>query len=192
MHDPIQIFIAHWRHALERSPLKQKSAVCVSTIGRDGFPNSRFVDLKEADTRGLVFCTYLDSPKGQDISLNSKAGLTVWWDHIGIQARFQGSCVQISDEEADRHWKSRPWEAQLTSVTFHQSQPLHDPSALQERLKATRLQHQDKEVQRPARWGGFRLVPMFLEILEFKEDRLHIRTCYSRDNEAWKIAYLQP
>ena len=139
MHDPIQIFIAHWRHALERSPLKQKSAVCVSTIGRDGFPNSRFVDLKEADTRGLVFCTYLDSPKGQDISLNSKAGLTVWWDHIGIQARFQGSCVQISDEEADRHWKSRPWEAQLTSVTFHQSQPLHDPSALQERLKATRL-----------------------------------------------------
>ena len=35
-------------------------------------------------------------------------------------------------------------------------------------------------------------MPDFIELLEFKEDRLHVRTCYRRDNEGWKVGYLQP
>ncbi|RPJ67660.1 hypothetical protein DRW07_06545 [Alteromonas sediminis] len=41
---------AIWQAALKRSPLKQKSAVFVSTVDTDGYPQSRFVDLKRANT----------------------------------------------------------------------------------------------------------------------------------------------
>lgn len=192
MHDPIEAFNKHWRLALEHSLLRQKSAVCVSTIGRNGFPNSRFVDLKAADERGLVFCTYLNSAKGQDLSENARAGLTVWWDHIGIQARFQGNCEQISDEEANEHWKSRSRDAQLTTSTFCQSEPLADPSSLYATLEGARQQHAGREVERPQTWGGFRLMPVFVELLDFREDRLHIRTCYSLEGEEWTVGFLQP
>jgi pyridoxamine 5'-phosphate oxidase len=192
MQNPIERFNALWRRAVECSPLKQRSAICLSTIGQDGFPNSRFVDLKEADHRGLVFCSYLDSVKGRDISRNPKAGLTVWWDHIGVQVRFQGTCVRIADEDADRHWRSRSRDAQLTTTTFQQSEPLESPESLQSTLEAARLRYHGSEIQRPVTWGGFRLLPAFVEILEFREDRLHVRTCYAAVGEAWKLSYLQP
>jgi pyridoxamine 5'-phosphate oxidase len=192
MHNPIEAFNAHWTRAVANSPLRQKSAVCVSTIGENGFPNSRFVDLKVADDRGLVFCTYLDSAKGRDILCNPKVGLTVWWDHIGIQARFQGICDRIANDEADIHWHSRSRDAQLTTTTFRQSEPLSHPAALRASLDEARLQHHGHEINRPTNWGGFRLSPVFIELLEFSEDRLHIRTCYLRAGEIWNVSYLQP
>lgn len=190
--NPIEIFNQHWSHALENSPLLQKSAVCVSTIGEAGYPNSRFVDLKAADESGLVFCTYLDSAKGRDIARNPRVSLTAWWDHIGIQARFQGDCERISDCEADTHWSSRTRDAQLTTMTFRQSEPLDDPASMQERLSAARFAHRDKDIRRPPTWGGFRLLPVFIELLEFREDRLHVRTCYSKDGQVWRVSHLQP
>lgn len=192
MSDPIDVFNTHWRRAAENSPLLQKNAVCVSTIGENGFPNSRYVDLKEADRRGLVFCTDFDSAKGRDILRNSKVGLTVWWDHIGIQARFQGTCDRIHDLEADRHWQSRSRDAQLTTLTFRQSEPLGDPQSLRARLDEARTRHQGRTISRPGNWGGFRLSPVLLELLEFRQDRLHVRTCYTLSGDTWSISHLQP
>jgi pyridoxamine 5'-phosphate oxidase len=192
MQNPMERFNALWRRAVAHSPLKQRSAVCLSTIGQDGFPNSRFVDLKEADDRGLVFCSYLDSAKGRDISRNPKVALTAWWDHIGIQVRFQGTCVRIADEDADKHWRSRSRDAQLTTTAFRQSEPLENPESLRSILEATRVRCHGSEIERPVTWGGFRLLPSFVEILEFMEDRLHVRTCYATVGGAWKLSYLQP
>ena len=190
--DPIATFNLHWRDSLRASPLKQKSAVCVSTLCADGFPNSRFVDLKLADDRGLVFCTSLDSAKARDIARNAKAGITAWWDHIGIQARFQGTCEPISDEEATVHWRSRSRDAQLTTASFHQSMPLDDPARLATTLQSTRREYADREIERPVTWGGYRLVPVHVELLEFRDDRLHVRTCYTRVGGSWKLGHLQP
>ncbi len=192
MQDPIQVFNALWQRAIDDSPLKQKSAVCVSTIDAAGFPNSRFVDLKEANEQGLVFCTYLDSQKGHDLTANDKAGITIWWDHIGIQARFQGHCARISDDEANWHWKSRSRDAQLTTTCFQQSQPLDELQLLKTKVAEAKLLYAGSDIARPTNWGGFRLVPTRLELLEFRDDRLHIRTCYWREGAEWRQGYLQP
>lgn len=53
MENPIEKFHQWWKLALANSPLQQKSAVCISTIDEDGFPNGRFVDLKSVDVDGL-------------------------------------------------------------------------------------------------------------------------------------------
>ena len=35
------------------------------------------------------------------------------------------------------------------------------------------------------------MVPVHIELLEFRENRLHMRTCYTRAGNAWKLGYLQ-
>jgi pyridoxamine 5'-phosphate oxidase len=188
----MEVFSNLWKLSLQGSPLKQKNAVCVSTIGKNGFPNSRFVDLKEADECGLVFCSSLESPKARDIAANAKTAMTIWWDHIGIQIRFQGLCSRISEEEATRHWESRSREAQLATLGFQQSQPIQALALLPSRLEAARLEFVGRKIERPASWGGYRLAPSFVEILEFKQDRLHQRTWYSQEVTGWKVEFLQP
>ena len=83
MDNPVSKFRNWWQKALYDSPLKQKSAVCVSTVNEDGFPVGRFVDLKSVGEDGFVFCTYLHSAKGKHIAHTPKVSMTVWWDHVG-------------------------------------------------------------------------------------------------------------
>lgn len=90
-----------WDEAKVNSPLNQKSAVCVSTIDSAGFPQSRFVDLKEIGPSGFTFCTSYNSEKGNHLSNNPKISLLAGWDHIGYQIRVIGSAVRISSELAD-------------------------------------------------------------------------------------------
>src|SRR5215207_8639239 len=85
MHSPIQLFKAIWLDARKSGSSKHRNAVCVSTIDPDGYPSSRFVDLKEAEEAGFVFCTHLDSGKALDIARNPKTGITLWWEHIATQ-----------------------------------------------------------------------------------------------------------
>jgi pyridoxamine 5'-phosphate oxidase len=70
--------------------------------------------------------------------------------------------------------------------------PLDDPTQLAATLQSTRREYADGEIERPASWGGYRLAPVHVELLEFREDRLHVRTCYTRVGGFWKLGYLQP
>ena len=65
--------------------------------------------------------------------------------------------------------------------------------AVEAKLKA---QHENKEkIERPAHWGGWRLVPSMLEFWKRRESQLHDRIVYTRDNEdgdLWTKSRLQP
>ena len=109
-----------WENAKTNSPLTQKSAVCVSTIDSAGFPQSRFVDLKEIDQCGFTFCTSYNSEKGNQLSQNPKISLLAWWDHIGYQVRVVGKAVTISNDRADKFWFTRSKEAHVATPCFKQ------------------------------------------------------------------------
>ena len=47
-------------------------------------------------------------------------------------------------------------------------------------------------VPRPAFWSGFRVVPQRIEFWEKRPFRLHERTLYERDGDAWRSARLYP
>ena len=95
-----------WKQARVDSPLSQKSAVCISTIDSAGFPQSRYVDLKEIDASGFTFCTSYNSEKGKQLSVEPKASLLAWWDHIGYQIRVVGNALRISNVLADKYWRT--------------------------------------------------------------------------------------
>ena len=192
MNNPIEKFNDLWQQALLDSPLQQKSAVCVSTINAEGFPESRFVDLKQVDEQGFVFCTYYDSNKGQEISRNPKVSLSVWWDHIGQQVRVVGLAEQISEQAAIQFWQTRSRSAQLTTLSCEQSQPLSSESALVEQFDKTKQTLEGKEVTKPQNWGGYSIRPVSIEFLAFAESRLHIRTRFTKKNDVWTKMLLQP
>ncbi|MEQ3514504.1 pyridoxal 5'-phosphate synthase [Pseudoalteromonas sp. BZB3] len=192
MNNPIEKFNDLWQQALLDSPLQQKSAVCVSTINAEGFPESRFVDLKQVDEQGFVFCTYYDSNKGQEISRNPKVSLSVWWDHIGQQVRVVGLAEQISEQAAIQFWQTRSRSAQLTTLSCEQSQPLSSESALVEQFDKTQQTLEGKEVTKPQNWGGYRIRPVSIEFLAFAESRLHLRTRFTKKNDVWTKMLLQP
>ena len=189
---PISKFNIIWQEALKESPLKQKSAVCISTVDTNGFPQSRFVDLKSANENGFIFCTYLDSNKGKEILNNPKVSMTIWWDHLGIQIRIVGEAKKISQALAMKYWQTRSRDTQLTTTSFNQSQPISCKSQLHTKFELITQQMKNQAVPKPNNWGGFTIKPLSIEFLTFKESRLHIRELYQINNALWQKSYLQP
>lgn len=202
--NPIPIFIQRWQTALQDSPLQQKNAVCVSTINEDGFPDGRFVDLKQVDDAGFIFCTDLDSQKGHDIRNNDKVAITAWWDHVGYQIRITGRASQIDEELATIFWQTRSRSAQLTTSCFTQGLPIADAEAVTQKFTDFADKNSEKTIAKPLNWGGYRVTPQIIEFLTFKESRLHLREKFTRtknltgqitltgqDND-WQKQILQP
>ncbi|MFT5013643.1 MAG: pyridoxamine 5'-phosphate oxidase [Dinoroseobacter sp.] len=192
MHNPLDKFNIWWQTALSDSPLNQKSAVCVSTINREGFPEGRFVDLKEVTERGFIFCTYFDSSKGNDIDRNPRVSLTIWWDHVGLQVRVVGLAKKISEAYASEYWATRKREAQLTTIAFNQSKPISSESELAEKYRLKSLEVGDRAITKPENWGGYIVEPISIEFLTFNENRLHLRECFKNTHGHWDKSLLQP
>lgn len=178
-----------WAEARRHGTLPHRNAVCLSTIDADGCPDSRFVDLKQVDDAGFVFCTDLGSAKARDIARDPKACLALWWEHVSTQVRVKGSCIALPASDADRYWARRPHHAQFASVKFRQSQILADAALLDE---SSSHDAQQSPIPRPYSWGGFRLRPESIEFLAFRESRLHLRTIYTLVDGRWHSRFLQP
>ena len=180
-----------WEQAKQDSPLAQKSAVSISTIDAEGFPQSRFVDLKAVDRSGFTFCTSYASEKGKHLSANPKLALLAWWDHINYQIRVVGNATPISEELADQYWQTRSKQAQIATTSFKQSEVWLEESSLTAHFEA-KYSTADDVVSRPASWGGYTIEAKSVEILQFKSNRVHHREYYSHQDGAWQRTLLQP
>lgn len=190
--DPIALFNKYWKKSLSCNPMQNKSAVCVTTVDPEGFPSSRFVDLKKADMNGFVFCTSLASDKACHIDKNNKVSLCLWWEHIDLQVRISGHAYGIDDDLAEHYWNQRSQDAKITSCTFEQSKVLDDLNSLSSTFAKRRSKLKDSMIARPANWGGFCVSPVKLEFLHFKRSRLHERVLFEFKQGVWSKVYLQP
>lgn len=86
--DPLRQFKVWFDEAVDSEAL-EVNAMCLSTIGIDGYPNGRIVLLKEID-HGFVFFTNYDSQKGQELMQQPKACLTFFWAELERQVRIIG------------------------------------------------------------------------------------------------------
>ena len=190
--NPIQRFQFLWDQAQQSSAVQLKSAVCVSSIDENGYPQARFVDLKQVDDTGFVFCTDYQSAKGQELLNNPKTTLTIWWEHLSTQVRVTGTATAIHETLAQTFWRERSYEAQLTTLASQQSQPLQDQQQLAQQLAHLKAQFSDADIPKPEDWGGFLITPIRIEFLLFKADRMHHRDLYIREHNVWQKKHLQP
>ncbi|MEZ0276233.1 MAG: pyridoxal 5'-phosphate synthase, partial [Roseimicrobium sp.] len=110
--DPMELFRLWMEDALAAGVL-EANAMTLATASADGQPSSRTVLLKGYDARGFSFFTNYHSRKGRELEANPKAALTIFWKERERQVCIRGSVTQLSREESDAYFQSRPYGSQI-------------------------------------------------------------------------------
>jgi pyridoxamine 5'-phosphate oxidase len=92
--------------------------------------------------------------------------------------RIEGGVEVVSDAEADAYFASRPRASQVGAWASNQSQTLASREAFEQRLADVEREFEGRDVPRPPRWGGFRIVPASIEYWYGADYRLHERWLY--------------
>ena len=189
--DPLQQF-RYWMEEAIQAEALEVNAMCLSTISKDGFPNSRIVLLKELD-EGFVFFTNYESSKGKELAASPKASLTFFWPEIERQVRVVGTIGKISEQESDTYFFSRPISSQIGAWASPQSQEIPDRTVIENSQKRLEEEFKLNPIQRPAHWGGYRLIPHRIEFWQGRPSRLHDRISYELEGGTnWKKVRLAP
>jgi pyridoxamine 5'-phosphate oxidase len=164
----------------------------LATAGADGRPSARMVLLKSCDERGFGFHTNLESRKAGELAANPRAALVFYWPELGRQVRVEGDVEQISVEDSERYFRTRPHGSQLAAWASPQSRPLASREELERRFRETTTAYAEGAVPLPPHWGGFRIRAEAIEFWEHGEHRLHDRIRFTRAREGWERVRLAP
>lgn len=189
--DPVEMF-RRWFAFAKKARLHQPNALCIATATPEGAPSSRMVLLKGFDERGFVFYTNYESRKGGELAVNQKAAMLFFWSELHRQVRIEGTITQVTREESERYFHSRPRGSQLGAWASHQSRPLASREELMQREKEFEQKYAGQDVPLPPYWGGFRLVPRTFEFWQGRAYRLHDRFVYTRSAAGWLTQRLSP
>lgn len=170
----------------------ETNAMCVATADAAGHPSARMVLLRGLDDRGLIFYTSYFSRKGRELIENPHAAATFYWPALERQIRIEGSVTQISDDESDAYFESRPRGHRLSAWASEQSEPVESRTILDERMQHFDDRFEGEDVPRPHSWGGFLIAPSRIEFWQGRPNRMHDRIVYERNGRDWSISRLQP
>jgi pyridoxamine 5'-phosphate oxidase len=188
--DPIDQFARWWEEAT-KSEIHEVNAMTLATADAQGRPSARTVLLKDFDARGFVFYTNYDSRKGRELAANGQACLLFFWKELERQVRVEGSVEQVSTEESDTYFASRPLASRIGAWASPQSQPISGKAWLLARAAEMGLKH-GINPSRPPHWGGYRVRPTAVEFWQGRPSRLHDRLLYTQDGAGWQRQRLAP
>ena len=191
---PFEIFNS-WLEKATRKEVNNPNAMTLATVGNDRRPSARMVLLKDVGPRGFTFYTNLESLKSRQLEENPQAALLFHWKSLNRQIRIEGAVEQVSDEEADAYFATRPRVSQLGAWASHQSQAMDGWAVLEKRLAMYTAKFHVGPVPRPDFWSGFRLRPERFEFWDEGKFRLHKRFVYTPStsgSEGWDVQQVFP
>ncbi len=190
--NPIDLF-RQWFSAALGCGARLPESMTLATVNSEGKPSARMVLLKGVDDAGFVFYTNYRSRKAREMEQNPQAALVFYWSQLDRQVRVEGRVERVSSQESDDYFKTRPRESQLGAIASPQSEVIESRSFLEARFKELAEEYGDGPVERPAHWGGYRVVPQRIEFWQNREGRLHDRLLYERqDGDSWSVQRLAP
>ena len=191
-----------WYDAVVDAGYFEPWAMVLATVGPDGWPSARNVLLRGLSPDGFDFYTNYTSDKARDIEDNGRATVVFSWNLVHRQVRIVGTADRVSEAESDAYFAGRPRGAQVSAWASDQSDVVADRATLVRQHEEIDERFVDSVVPRPPWWGGYRIVPHIYEFWQGREDRLHDRLRYTRDDQAagsdgappqrWRIDRLAP
>ncbi len=190
--NPMELF-RDWFTVAENEISGEANAFTLATTGSDLQPRSRIVLLKKITWEGFIFYTNYDSKKGIAMAENPKVCASFFWHDLERQIIINGHIEKIAINLSDGYFESRPRGSQLGALVSSQSSVVQSRDALDKSLKALEKQYQNKEIPRPANWGGYIIKPTSIEFWQGRPNRMHDRIQYSlQEDFDWKKERLAP
>ena len=193
--DPYEVFDV-WLKEAEEKEINDPTAMSLSTVSETGMPSSRMVLLKGWDSQGFVFYTNYESRKGEQLIAHPQAALMFHWKSVRRSVRIEGHVEQVTPEEADDYFASRPKQSQIGAWASDQSRPLEGRFELEKKVAKYAAKYGLSKVPRPPHWSGFRVRPTRIEYWQDGPFRLHDRLVYLAETgesaDKWATERLYP
>jgi pyridoxamine 5'-phosphate oxidase len=189
--DPFKKF-GEWFAAAEGSEPNDPNAMTVATVGENGRPSARILLMKSWDKSGFSFYGNLHSRKAREMAGNHNVALLFHWKSLTRQVRIEGTVTQVSDEQADAYFASRPRMSQIGAWASEQSHPLPSRELFEARLREVEARFSGQPVPRPEFWSGWKLAPDYFEFWQGIDFRLHDRVTFSKTASGWETGRLFP
>ena len=99
---------------------------------------------------------------------------------------------QISAEEADEYFATRPRESQIASWASKQSKVMASRDDLMVRFREFEAKYKGQNIPRPPYWSGYRVTAERYEFWIGHQYRLNERILFRKDSEGWIKELLYP
>jgi len=189
--NPLDQFKVWFNHAVKTN-VSEVNAMVLSTVSSQGIPSGRVLLLKGVENGGFTFFTNYNSSKGTDLAENPNACLTIFWPELEQQIRVTGIVSKIDENLSDTYFQSRPRGSQISAIASTQSSKLKHRDELTNEVVRLENLFENKEIPKPANWGGYVLCPTSVEFWQGRSSRLHDRFLYEDIDGTWQISRLAP
>ena len=187
--------LTKWLGEAQEAGFPEVNAMVLATANAEGQPSSRTVLCKGLDERGVVFYTNYTSSKSHDLRVVRYASATFPWYAQHRQVHLRGPVEEVTPEETEEYWATRPRGSQLGSWASPQSTVVRDRRVLDDALAAIASRFpEDEPVPVPGHWGGWRILPEQVEFWQGRSNRMHDRLRFVLDpiDRSWAIRRVAP
>ena len=190
--NPFELF-TDWYEEYSKTDAIDSTAVTVSTVDKEGQPDSRIVLLKEIREGKYIFYTNHSSKKGRDLARNPKVHLMFFWPKMERQIRIKGVATFMEESESRIYFNKRPFESRVAAAVSPQSSIVPNREYLEEKFfSILKAKDDNAEIEMPKDWGGVKVRPTEFEFWQGRISRLHDRIRFKQNGGNWKIERLAP
>ncbi|UOQ43746.1 pyridoxal 5'-phosphate synthase [Halobacillus salinarum] len=181
---PYELFL-NWFQVAYDHDIHEPHAMTLSTVDKDGNPDSRVLILKDVDEEGWYFSTSTNSEKGKQLMTTSNVSLNFYWSLIGRQIRIRGNAIKMDKETNVKDFLNRGKVARAISLIGKQSSILVKQSDFEEALSDQLSNLENNPLEVSDSWALYIVRANEVEFWQADEKRQHLRLKYFLKGDHW-------